>query len=33
VAGDGTGKSRGIVGAAISGITAAKGIIEKYFYK
>jgi hypothetical protein len=33
VAGDGTGKSRGIVGAAISGIIAAKGIIEKYFYK
>jgi uncharacterized FAD-dependent dehydrogenase len=31
VAGDGTGKSRGIVGAAISGIIAAKGIVEKYF--
>ena len=31
VAGDGTGKSRGIVGAAISGIIAAKGIIKKYF--
>ena len=33
VAGDGTGKSRGIVGAAISGIISAKGIVEKYFYK
>jgi uncharacterized protein len=31
VAGDGTGKSRGIVGAAISGIIAAKGIIKKHF--
>jgi uncharacterized FAD-dependent dehydrogenase len=31
VAGDGTGKSRGIVGAAVSGIIAAKGICEKYF--
>jgi uncharacterized FAD-dependent dehydrogenase len=31
VAGDGTGKSRGIVGAAISGIIAAQGIAEKYF--
>jgi uncharacterized FAD-dependent dehydrogenase len=31
VAGDGTGKSRGIVGAAISGIIAAKGIMKKYF--
>jgi len=31
VAGDGTGKSRGIVGAAVSGIIAAKGISEKYF--
>ncbi len=28
VAGDGTGKSRGILGAAISGIIAAKGIIR-----
>jgi uncharacterized FAD-dependent dehydrogenase len=31
VAGDGTGKSRGIVGAGISGIIAAKGIVGKYF--
>ena len=31
VAGDGTGKSRGIVGAGISGIIAAKGIARKYF--
>ncbi len=31
VAGDGTGKSRGIVGAAISGIIAARGIARKYF--
>lgn len=31
VAGDGTGKSRGIVGAAVSGIIAAKGISEKHF--
>lgn len=31
VAGDGTGKSRGIVGAGISGIIAAKGIAKKYF--
>jgi len=31
VAGDGTGKSRGIVGAAISGIIAARGIAAKYF--
>ncbi|MBW2557575.1 MAG: FAD-dependent monooxygenase [Deltaproteobacteria bacterium] len=31
VAGDGTGKSRGIVGAAVSGIIAAKGIVKKYF--
>jgi uncharacterized FAD-dependent dehydrogenase len=30
VAGDGTGKSRGIVGAAISGILAARGIARKY---
>ncbi len=30
VAGDGTGKSRGIVGAAISGILAAVGISQKY---
>jgi uncharacterized FAD-dependent dehydrogenase len=29
VAGDGTGKSRGIVGAAVSGIIAAKGIARK----
>lgn len=32
VAGDGTGKSRGIVGAAVSGIIAAKGIAGKYFH-
>jgi uncharacterized FAD-dependent dehydrogenase len=31
VAGDGTGKSRGIVGAGVSGIIAAKGIAGKYF--
>ena len=31
VAGDGTGKSRGIVGAGISGIIAAKGIAKKFF--
>jgi uncharacterized protein len=31
VAGDGAGKSRGIVGAGISGIIAARGIREKYF--
>jgi uncharacterized protein len=31
VAGDGTGKSRGIVGAGISGILAARGIAGKYF--
>jgi uncharacterized FAD-dependent dehydrogenase len=31
VAGDGTGKSRGIVGAAISGIIAARGIARKYY--
>jgi len=31
VAGDGTGKSRGIVGAGISGIIAARGIFRKYF--
>ena len=31
VAGDGTGKSRGIVGAAISGLLAARGIAGKYF--
>jgi hypothetical protein len=31
VAGDGTGKSRGIVGAGISGIIAAEGIAGKYF--
>ncbi|MEN6374196.1 MAG: FAD-dependent protein [Smithella sp.] len=31
VAGDGTGKSRGIVGAAISGILAARGITRKYY--
>jgi len=31
VAGDGTGKSRGIVGAAISGLLAARGIAKKYF--
>ena len=31
VAGDGTGKSRGIVGAGISGIIAAMGIARKYF--
>ena len=33
VAGDGTGKSRGIVGAALSGILAARGIGRKYFGK
>lgn len=33
VAGDGTGKSRGIVGAAISGILAARGIARKYYNK
>jgi len=31
VAGDGTGKSRGIVGAGISGILAARGIAKKAF--
>jgi len=31
VAGDGTGKSRGIVGAGISGILAARGIARKVF--
>ena len=31
VAGDGTGKSRGIVGAGISGLIAARGIAKKYF--
>ncbi|MDD5475403.1 MAG: hypothetical protein PHU03_02685 [Syntrophales bacterium] len=31
VAGDGTGKSRGIVGAGISGIIAAEGIARKFF--
>jgi hypothetical protein len=31
VAGDGTGKSRGIVGAGISGILAAGGLSKKYF--
>jgi uncharacterized FAD-dependent dehydrogenase len=31
VAGDGAGKSRGIVGAGISGIIAARGIFKKYF--
>lgn len=31
VAGDGAGKSRGIVGAGISGIIAARGISGKYF--
>jgi hypothetical protein len=30
VAGDGCGKSRGIVGAAVSGLVAAKAIKEKY---
>jgi uncharacterized FAD-dependent dehydrogenase len=30
VAGDGTGKSRGIVGSAISGMIAAKGIAGKF---
>lgn len=30
VAGDGTGKSRGIVGAAISGMMAAEGIVRKF---
>lgn len=29
VAGDGTGKSRGIVGAALSGIIAAEGMVQK----
>jgi uncharacterized FAD-dependent dehydrogenase len=29
VAGDSTGKSRGIVGAAVSGIITAKGIVKK----
>jgi uncharacterized FAD-dependent dehydrogenase len=33
VAGDGTGKSRGIVGAGISGILAARGIAKKVFGK
>lgn len=33
VAGDGTGKSRGIVGASISGILAARGIAGKTFLK
>jgi uncharacterized FAD-dependent dehydrogenase len=33
VAGDGTGKSRGIVGAGISGIIAAGGIARKYFHR
>lgn len=31
VAGDGAGQSRGIVGAAVSGITAARQIVKKYF--
>lgn len=31
VAGDGTGKSRGIVGAAVSGMIAAEGILKKHF--
>ncbi|MCK9229563.1 MAG: hypothetical protein M0Q23_00485 [Syntrophales bacterium] len=31
VAGDGTGKSRGIVGAGISGIIAAEGLFRNYF--
>lgn len=31
VAGDGTGKSRGIVGAAISGMIAARGIFHRHF--
>jgi len=31
VAGDGTGKSRGIVGAAVSGLLAARGIAGKHF--
>ncbi|MGD0279188.1 MAG: FAD-dependent protein [Smithella sp.] len=31
VAGDGAGKSRGIVGAGISGILAARGIFRKHF--
>ena len=31
VAGDGTGKSRGIVGAAVSGLIAARGMAKKYF--
>jgi uncharacterized protein len=30
VAGDGTGKSRGIVGSAVSGMIAAEGIAEKF---
>ncbi len=33
VAGDGAGKSRGIVGAGISGILAANGMAAKYFGK
>ena len=32
VAGDGTGKSRGIVGAGIYGIIAAQGIAEKDYH-
>ncbi|PKN33801.1 MAG: hypothetical protein CVU61_11845 [Deltaproteobacteria bacterium HGW-Deltaproteobacteria-19] len=32
VAGDGTGKSRGIVGASISGLIAARGMAAKYFH-
>ena len=32
VAGDGVGKSRGIVGAGISGILAADGMVRKYFH-
>lgn len=31
VAGDGVGKSRGIVGAAVTGIIAARGMIKAYF--